>query len=412
MQNFLNRLEVFYSYRRLLFPLLFAFFLTPEVHAQSRQSLEEQRKKILVEIEETNRFLKATEQSRSESDRKLNLLNAQITQFDRLISSIRAEIAYVDRQINETSATVSRMNKEVEKMKTEYARLVAQAYKNRGQYNKLIYVLSARDFNEAYRRMNYFRQYSEFRTKQVAEIKVRQEELQVMITQLATQKTDKEKLLAVQQQENQKLEATKAERSREVNNLRSQERRLRNQLEEKRRSAQRLQSEIEKSIAAEAKKRGATASNIHDRLTPDEILISNSFRGNKGRLPWPTERGTISGFFGIYIPNPLLKNITLDNSGIDITTVSEASVRAVFDGEVSTIGGILGYNMFITVRHGNFITVYANLANIAVKQGDKVKSRQNIGKVYTERGANTAVLHFEIWEGLNKLNPELWIAKN
>ena len=412
VQNFVDRLDFFYSYRWLLFPLLFAFFLTPEVHAQSRQSLEEQRKKILVEIEETNRFLRATEQNRSESNKKLNLLNAQITQFDRLISSIRAEIAYVDRQINETSATVSRMNNEVEKMKTEYARLVAQAYKNRGQYNKLIYVLSARDFNEAYRRMKYFQQYSEYRKKQVAEIKAKQDELQVVITQLATQKTDKEKLLAVQRQESQKLEATKAERSREVNNLRSQERRLRNQLEEQRRNAQRLQSEIEKSIAAEARKRNTTTANIHDKLTPDELLISNNFRGNKGRLPWPTERGTISGFFGIYIPNPLFRNITLNNNGVDITTVGEASVRVVFDGEVSTIGGILGYNMFVTVRHGNYITVYANLANVAVKQGDKVKSRQNIGKVYTERGANTAVLHFEIWEGLNKLNPEQWIAKN
>ena len=411
MQNLVNRLDFFYSYRW-FFMLWFAFHLAQGIHAQSRQSLEEQRKKTLQEIEETSRFLKETEKSRSESNNKLNLLNAQITQFDRLIGNIRSEIAFVDRQINETSATITRMNNEIEKMKGEYARLVTQAYKNRGQYNKLVYVLSAKDFNEAYRRMKYFQQYSEYRKKQVAEIKAKQDELQIVITQLATQKTEKVKLLDIQRQESQKLEVAKAERNREVNNLRLQERRLRNQLETQRRNAQKLQAEIEKIITAEARRRNTTTANLHEKLTPDELLISNDFKGNKGRLPWPTERGIISRFFGIYAPNPLFKYITLNNDGIDITTVGGASVRAVFDGEVSSIGAILGFNMFVTVRHGNYITVYANLVNVTVKKGDKVKSRQNIGKVYTERGATSSVLHFEIWEGVNKLDPEQWIVKN
>jgi len=408
----MNRLDFFDTYHWFLFMQLFIFVLAPNVHAQSRQSLEEQRKRTLLEIEETTRFLEETEKNRSSSVDKLNLLIAQERQFNRLISVINAEIVFADRQIGETSANISRMGNEIEKMKSEYARLVFQAYKNRGQYNKLVYVLSAKDFNEAYRRMKYFQQYSEYRKKQVAEIKAKQEELQTVIAKLATQKTEKEKLLTEQLRENKRLEAVKVEQNREVNSWKLQERKLRNQLTVQQQKEKRLQAEIEKIITAEIKRRNTTATNTYDRLTPDERLISDNFRGNKGRLPWPTERGTISGYFGPH-PHPVLKNIwLLPNNGIDITTVGGAEVRAVFDGEISYVAVVPGYNIIVMIRHGNYITVYSNLVDVMVKYGEKLKSKQPIGKVYTERGTNTAVLHFEIWEGHNKQNPELWISKN
>ena len=412
MPNFVNRLDCLYSY--CWFSALFAFLLTTGIQAQSRQSLEEQRKKALQEIEETTHFLNETEKNRSESVDKLNLLIVQEKQFNRLISGINAEIAFADRQISETTAKISRMNNEIEKMKTEYARLVFQAYKNRGQNNKLVFVLSARDFNEAYRRLKYFQQYSEYRKKQVAEIKTRQDELQVVNTQLATQKTEKEKLLAEQLRESKRLEAVKVEQNREVANLRSKERTLKNQLTAQQQKEKRLQAEIQKLVAAEIKKRNNNSTNISDRLTPDERLISDNFRGNKGRLPWPTERGTVTSFFGNN-PHAIFSNIRINNNGIDITTVGGATVRAVFDGVVSGILTYLG-NLTVLVRHGNYITVYSNLVEVSVKYGEKLKSKQPIGKVYTEKGTNTAVLHFEIWDANKpnpeKLNPELWISKN
>jgi len=363
----------------------------------------------LAEIEETNRFLKETEQDRVRSVEKLNLLNAQVVQFNRLIGGINAEITHTERQIGETSAKINQMNNEIEKMKAEYARLVDQAYKNRGQYNKLIYVLSAKDFNEAYRRMKYFQQYSEFRKKQAAEINIKQEELRIVKEQLESQKTEKEQLLAEQRLESRRLEAVKAEQNREVNGLRTQERRLRSQLLAQQQKEKRLQNEIAKLIAAETKKMSTSTASPYDRLTPDERLISTNFRGNRGRLPWPTERGSITGFFGVY-SNPLFRGIRLDNTGVDITTVGDADVRVIFDGEVAEVGRIPG-NIFVLVKHGNYFTVYSNLANVTVKKGDKLKIKDTIGKVYTERGATTAVLHFEIWEEFNKLNPEQWILK-
>ena len=398
------------TYRWLSFLLLFVFLLTPDVHAQSRQSLEEQRRQALRDIEETNRLLNATQASQKQSLDRLNLLNAQVKQFEQLIGGIRNEVALADRKINETSAIVARMRNEVEKMKDEYAKLVFQAYKNKGQYNKLIYVLSSKDFNEAYRRMKYFQQYSEFRKKQVAEITVKQQELQVEIERLAAQKADKVRLLAEQQQEIKRLEVVKTEQNKEVSSWKSKERQVRTQLETKKRTLQRLENEINKAINAEAKKKNTTTANLYEALTPNERLTANNFRENRGRLPWPTERGTITSYFGI---NPTAhKYVQLPNNGIDITTVGGADVRVIFDGEVLSVFGNLGTNLNIIVQHGNFFTVYSNLVNVKVKAGDKLKLKDTIGKVYTEKGAGSAVLHFEIWEGGKSLNPVLWIGKN
>ena len=378
--------------------------------AQSRQDLEEQRKRTLLEIEETSRFLEETQRSQKKSLDKLNLLNAQEVQLKRLISGMDAEIAYIDRQIGETSVKVSQMTAEIEKMKAEYAQLVFQAYKNRGKYNKLVYVLSAKDFNEAYRRMKYFQQYSEYRRKQVAETTVKQEELQVVIGQLTKQKAEKEQLLAEQRRESSRLEAVKAAQNKEVNNWKSEVRRLNSQLTTQRQRAQKLENEIKKAIEAEAKKRNATSNKMYDKLTPDERLISDNFKGNRGRLPWPTEKGIVTGFFGVSV-HPIFKNIKQNNTGIDITTGGGSDVRVIFDGEVIGIMGILGYNLSVLVQHGNYFTAYQNLVDVTVKKGDKVKTKQSIGKIYTEKGTQAAVLHFEIWEGSNKLNPELWLMK-
>ena len=412
MQNLVNHLNAFQTYRWLfLLMLFFAFLLTPNLHAQTRQSLEEQRRQALRDIEETNRLLTETQRSQRQSLDRLNLLNAQVRQFEQLISGIRAEVTLADRQINQTSTTVAQMSNDIERMKDEYARLVAQAYKNKGQYNRLIYLLTAKDFNEAYRRMKYFQQYSEYRKKQVAEITVKQQELSIEIERLAAQKVEKEQLLVEQQREARRLAATKTEQDAEVNRWRTRVGQLNTQLQTQRRTAQRLEEEIRKTIAAEAQKMNTTTTNLYEALTPEERLIANNFRGNRGRLPWPTERGTITKFFGSH-PDPIHRNVRLENAGIDITTVGGADVRVVFDGEVRNVFTYLGSGMNVIVRHGNYFTVYSNLIDVKVKAGDMVKHKDVIGKVYTERGAGSAVLHFEIWEGLNKLNPEQWITKN
>ncbi len=354
-----------------LFPIILILSVF-DTTAQSRQSLEEQRKSTLREIDETNRYLQETRQSQKESLEKLNLLNVRVGQYKKLIDGINAEIDYADRRINEAAARVKQMSRETEKLKSEYAQLLYHAYTNRGKYNKLIYVLSAKDFNEAYRRMNYFRQYGEYRKRQVAEIVKTQEELSATMEQLAARKAEKEKLLVTQREESRRLEVVKTEQNKEVDKLKSQERQLRRQLAEQQRRAQKLQRDIEQLIASEAKKRKGTSTNLYDKLTPEERLVSNNFKDNRGRLPWPVEKGIITGYFGIN-PHPLYKDIRINNNGIDITTVGGAGVRAVFGGEVTRVWGIRGENIIVVIRHGNYMTVYQNLVDVSVKQGDKVK---------------------------------------
>ena len=405
-------MRFFHSYRFFLFLTAILALPVSDIEAQSRQSMEEQRKSTLREIGETNRFLTEVQQSQKESLGKLNLLNTRVTQYNRLISGMNAEINQVDRQINETSARIRQMSNEIEKLKAEYAQLLHHAYKNKGRYNKLIYVLTSKDFNEAYRRMNYFKQYSEYRKKQVDDITKAQNDLNEAIERLSKEKAEKEKLLAEQRKESKQLDAAKAEQNKEVNKLKSQERNLRRQLADQQRKEQRIQKEMEKLIAAETKKRkGSTpSSNLYDRLTPEERLVSKNFKDNRGRLPWPVEKGIISRFFGIN-SHPLFRDIKIDNDGIDITTVGGADVRSVFDGEITLVSGILGGNISVFMRHGNYITIYQNLIDVKVKQGDKVKIKETIGKVYTEKGEKTAVLHFGIWEETKKLDPELWLMK-
>jgi septal ring factor EnvC (AmiA/AmiB activator) len=390
-------------------PIVF-LLLFNGIAAQSRRSLEEQRKKTLQEIAEINGFLKEVQQTRKTSLEKLTLLGNQITQYKLLISNMNKEIQHVDHQISETTLRIRKMSDEADKLKAEYAQMVFHAYKNRGKYNKLVYILSSKDFNEAYRRMKYFQQYGQFRKKQVDEIIETQKQLNEEIRQLAVQKAEKEKLRAEQQRESKQLETVQGEQDKEIKQLKSQEQKLRKQVADKQKEAQKLQQSINRLIAEEVKKSKGDSKNLYDKLTPEERSVSNNFKDNKGLLPWPTERGIITGFFGVN-PHPLYRDIKLDNNGIDITTVGNANVRAIFGGMVTRVVRIQGENIAIFVRHGNYISVYMNLVDIVVRQGDQVKTKDLIGKVYTEKGAKTAVLHFELWEETNKLNPEQWIVR-
>jgi septal ring factor EnvC (AmiA/AmiB activator) len=372
--------------------------------------LETQHRQTLKEIAEITGFLKETQQGEKESLEKFMLLGSQINHYKQLIENIDKEIKYAERQISETQLQIKKMSNEVDKLKTEYAQMVFHAYKNRGKYNKLIYVISAKDFNEAYRRMNYFQQYSQFRDKQVKEITKNQQELNEVVKKLAKQKAEKEKLLTTQKKETEKLKVVQEEQDKETQRLKSQEKQLRKQAADKQRQANKLDNEIKKLIAEEVKKSKGTSKTLYDKLTPEERLVSNNFQDHRGLLPWPTERGIITGFFGSN-PHPLYKDIKINNNGIDITTVAGAEVRSVFGGVVSRVMRIQGENLVIFIKHGNFITVYMNLVDITVKQGDKVKSKEPIGRVYTEKGSKTAILHFEMWQETNKLDPEIWMVK-
>ena len=186
-----------------------------------------------------------------------------------------------------------------------------------------------------------------------------------------------------------------------------QEKELKNKIAENQKIARKLEKEIAAIIKASASK--GRSRNMYDQLTPEEKLISDNFQGNKGKLPWPTERGVVTGRFGKH-QHAVLKQVTVQNDGIDISTVQGAEARALFDGVVSKVVAILGANYTVIIRHGNFLTVYQNLINVRVKPGDEIRVKQILGTIFTEEDTNSTLLHIEIWKELNKQNPEDWLS--
>ena len=375
---------------------------------QNRKELEERKSKTQEEIEYTNRLLIETQANRRNTLQRVRILNKRIQLRNEIINNINQEIILVDREIEQKNEIVSGMEKDVEKIKEQYAEMITQAYWNKNKRSWLMFIMSSENFNQAYRRMKYLQQFSRYRRKQAELIQQMQNDIAEEINKLEEIKVQKKALLLEKQNENHSLETERIGKNRAIRNLTAKEQELKKEIDRKRGIAEKLEKEIASIIAEEARK--ARSRNMYDQLTPEEKLISDNFQGNKGKLPWPVERGIITEKYGVH-PHPVLKQVTVDKDGVDISTVKGASVRALFDGEVTKVVSILGANYTVILRHGNFLTVYQNLVDLKVKQGDKVTVKQVLGTVHTENETNSTVLHMQIWRERTIQNPEDWISR-
>lgn len=391
----------------------------PEVYGQDKKTeLQKKKAKIEEDISYTNKLLEETKKTKQVSLNQLVLLNKKITKRQELISAINGEIGNLDRQIGITNDTINHLTETIKQLKQEYARMIYYAGKNRNAYTRLMFIFSANDFNQAYQRLKYFQQYSSYRQNQVRVIKENQLLLNEKVQLLEKQKAYKLSLKKSEESEKQKLTSEKNEQDKTVKNLSKKEKELLKKLRDSERAARKLKKAIEDLIAEEIRKASEAAKKTGTKpapenkfgLTPSEIQLSSSFTGNKGRLPWPTERGIISSTFGEH-PHPILKGIKTKNNGIDITTAKGESARAVFDGEVTSTMVLPSYNNVVIIRHGEFLTVYSNLDQLFVKKGDKVKTKQRIGVIQSDDSGKSK-LHFELWQGRNIQNPESWIIRS
>ncbi|OFX48080.1 MAG: hypothetical protein A2046_05890 [Bacteroidetes bacterium GWA2_30_7] len=404
-----------FFYNIIFFSIL--LLLNAGTFAQSKKDLEKKRLQNQKDIEYTNKLLKETKKNTESSYNNLLILNQKITFRQDIIHSISAEVKLLENKIDDNRLVINSLEADMKKLKDQYAKMIIHAYKHRNSYDNLMFILASDNFNQAYKRLKYLQQYSEYRKKQADLINQTQIVLRSKISELEVKKNEKELLLKSKQEENIMLTLEKSEQDKIITTLKDKESELKKQLTEQIETSKKLQKEIERIIAEEVKKAAeraktktttkASATSSFD-LTPEEKLISDKFDSNKGLLPWPTERGIITGLFGEH-PHPVLSNITIQNNGIDISTTEGASVRAIFDGEVSKIVTIPGANKAILIRHGNFFTLYSNLATVSVKSGDHVTTKQIVGKIDTE-GTKTT-LHFELWQESNKLNPAIWLTK-
>lgn len=378
--------------------------------AQSLSELQQQKENAAKEIELTSRLLSQVQQKEKASLNSLQLINNNIKQRNAIISNLNAEIRLYQEFIQNNSLAVDLLSADLEKMKEEYAQLIRMAYLRRSAGNPLLFLLSAENFNQAYRRLLYMRRYSSFRNNQAEIMKTVQQLLNEKAENLEKLKATRLELLEETRVETRKLAQEKDTQNREIQELKKQQQDLRQKLEQQRRIEQQLEREIQRMIEEEARRNRAAGEPAY-ALTPEQKLVGENFEQNKLRLPWPVERGIITERFGIH-RHPVLENVQVRNNGINITTEPASKVRAVFNGEVSRVFGITGGNSAVIIRHGNYLTVYSNLREVTVKKGDKVTARQNIGTVYTDiDDGNKSILKFQIWRENQKLNPEEWISR-
>jgi septal ring factor EnvC (AmiA/AmiB activator) len=397
--------------------LIVLVFSSVVAFGQDKKDLEDQKKQLQKDIEFTNKLLKETAANKKASLSELNLLSSKINKRQQLINTILREVDLVQLQINQTRGVVKSLEDDLKRLKDEYAKMLYYAYKNQSKYDRLMFILSSEDFNQAYKRIKYFQQYSKHRQQQAKAIEEVKIALESRTDELAQKKTKMAYLVEDKEKEKIQLSTEKEEQDKMVTTLKKKESQLKKELEQKQRDAKKLEKAIARIIEEEIRKakEKATKDNTTTTtksgfaLTPKELALSGQFADNEGKLPWPSDRGVITSYFGEH-PHPTMRSIMIDNNGIDITTDKGTKARAVYEGTVSAVVSIPGAHKAVIMRHGEFLSVYANLEEVTVKMGDKLTVKQEIGLVVTSREDDRTVLHFEIWKGATKLNPAKWIV--
>lgn len=399
----------------ILFKIFIGIFLllaVVETFGQSLNELRKQKEKTAAEIEYINNLLKETNENAKSSLNRLAVLENQIKLQDKLIGNINNEIDYLDAVIKISSQRVDSLTFELQTVKNNYAAMVRYARRNQNNTNQLLFLLSADDFNQAYKRFIYLRQYADYRQQQVKRITEVKNSLYTQIMDFNNRKEEKQNLLVSKQNQTRKIEQQKAKQNEYYSELQQKEKELKKKLENQRKTEANLQREIEKAIAEEAKKTTRKSSKEPGlAMTKEEKALSGDFSNNKGKFPWPVSHGLITDRFGEH-PHPVLKYVMVRNSGIDITTRANEKARAIFKGEVTKVIAIPGANLAIIVRHGSYLTVYSNLSEVFVKAGQKVDTKEEIGKIFTDKDEdNKTVLKFQLWRESTRLDPEEWIQR-
>jgi len=321
-----------------------------------------------------------------------------------------SEVTLLQMVIEDNTTVVEILTTDLARIKEEYAQMVRFAWKNRNAYDKILFFLSAENFNQAYRRYVYFKQYAGNRRNQAETIASIQQILSKKIVDLQIQHEAQRSVMTEKVAENMRLTAQKKQQNSLAQELQKKKDDLQKKLARQRRIEQQLADEIQRVIEEETRKTVKPGTKTTG-MTPEQKLAGTSFEQNRRRIPWPVEKGVITEKFGIH-PHPVLEKVTVNNNGINIATEPGSRARAVFNGEITRVFGITGGNMAVIIRHGQYLTVYSNLVDVLVKKGDKIDIKQNLGTVYTDPSEdNKTILKFQIWKENQKLNPEEWLAR-
>ena len=372
------------------------------VTAQDVKELQRQQQELQEQLAETAKMLKQTKKDETATENKLNLLNNDIKTRKKLIRNIQGEINALNGEMGTLRQKRTDLQKELEACKEDYARLVRETHYADMQQSPLLFLLSANNFQQLVRRVQYMQQFAAYRKEQVKRIQALQAGIDEQNALLEDRKQDRSTALRSQKREQEKLSRDERKQKDMLNQLQRQEKDLLAKQKEQQKKVDALNKQIEDMIAKQVRSTST--------LTKEQQLIAGGFEANQGRLPWPVEKGYISGYFGRH-QHPVHAHVTINNKGIYLQTTSGANARAIYEGEVTSCAQINGAYAVI-VQHGNYRTVYSPLKKIYVKQGDKVSAKQAIGEIVTNTAEdNKTELYFQIYQDRTLQNPGLWLAQ-
>lgn len=395
--------------------ILLVFFLGGNLsNAQTnREELEKRRIELRNEISRINELRISNQKKERSVLGQVEDLNQQIKSTEDLIKLTNQQANLLNREINTNTNKIGQLRKELEKLKEDYARMIEKSYKSKSQQSRVMFLLSSESFLQAYKRLQYMKQYTNYRQQQGEEIKANTKELQELNARLVKQKEEKDRLIAENRKTRAELEKNRKSQQTLMATIRKREGQFASQIRQKQNEIDEIDRAIDRmireSIAAANKESGSTSRSTFE-LTPAAKALAADFNNNKGKLPWPVRSGVVTMRFGKQ-PHPVVKSVMVNNNGVRIDTDKGGKARAVFNGTVSEVQAVKGANQAVMVRHGDYITIYNNLEDVYVKRGDQVTTEQEIGVIATSRATGKTTLHFLIYKNDQKMDPADWVYR-
>jgi septal ring factor EnvC (AmiA/AmiB activator) len=412
----------------LLFLLFFCFATPAWCQPPTQEELEERKAKIQLEIQEKEKLLQTVKSKEKSVVSQLMIQKEKIGLKEKLIRTTEKQTKLLSNDIYINQLKINQLNRDLEKLREDYAQMIVKSYKSRSEQSRAMFLLSSENFLQAYKRAQYMKQYASYRKMQGEEIKGKTKQLEDYNIKIGAQKQEKEKLIAENEKEKQELEKEKQEQEKIANQIKKEKGKIAAEIKKKQQETKRIDEQIRKmireAIAAANKKTAAANAKANPKttaaekkaiesstkiiLTPEGKIVSDNFKANKGRLPWPVEKGAITLGYGDQ-PHPVFRTLTVHNSGIEISTESGSTARAVFAGEVTQVQQLTPLKKAVAVKHGDYFTIYQNLSSVNVSVGDKVTAKQVLGKIRTDPDGRT-VLKFLVLQNTTFFNPTGWLS--
>ena len=391
--------------------LLFSIIpLNAQNYEAKQKKLEAQKISLKKEISQINSLISDSKKKSKNLANDLEDLQLRISVRDKLININNSQLNNLTNIIYNQTEKLSGLEKDLIKLKEEYEKIIYSSYKKKSTQMKLMFLFASENINQAFKRFQYFKQYSKFRKKQADKIILIQAQISQTIDSLQIRKKDKQDIVDENRLVKQSLSEEKQEQNSLFRNLLKNQKNYASEINEKQKQTKLIDNEIQKLIRLAIAESNKNNNSSNFALTPEGRLISTNFQANKGRLPWPLKEGIVVRRFGTQ-PHPVVRTTTINSNGISLATSANSVAYSVFDGEVLSVYGFSGGNPGVLVRHGKYISNYQNLSSIFVKKGDKIKANDEIGIVFTNESTGKTVLKFNIFNELKPENPAIWLDK-